>query len=76
MSDMDKYINNLVCEFKRSSYEDVEDCSDTEKLLYLYAYYHYFNADSSKITDIIQGSILSAGCFGSNSGHISGSGLR
>lgn len=30
MSDMDKYINNLVCEFKRSSYEDVEDCSDTE----------------------------------------------
>ena len=57
MSDMDKYINNLVCEFKRSSYEDVEDCSDTEKLLYLYAYYHYFNADSSKITDIIQGSI-------------------
>lgn len=41
MSDMDKYINNLVCEFKRSSYEDVEDCSDTEKLLYLYAYYHF-----------------------------------
>lgn len=30
MSDMDKYINNLVCEFKRLSYEDVEDCSDTE----------------------------------------------
>ena len=57
MSDMDKYINNLVCEFKRLSYEDVEDCSDSEKLLYLYAYYHYFNADSSKITDIIQGSI-------------------
>lgn len=57
MSDMDKYINNLVCEFKRLSYEDVEDCSDTEKLLYLYAYYHYFNADSSKISDIIQGSI-------------------
>ena len=51
MSDMDKYINNLVCEFKRLSYEDVEDCSDTEKLLYLYAYYHYFNADSSKITE-------------------------
>lgn len=32
MSDMDKYINNLVCEFKRLSYEDVEDCSDTEKI--------------------------------------------
>lgn len=57
MSDMDKYINNLVSEFKRLSYEDVENCSDTEKLLYLYAYYHYFNADSSKISDIIQGNI-------------------
>lgn len=48
MSDMDKYISNLVSEFKRMSYEDVEDCSGVEKLLYLYAYYHYFNADSSK----------------------------
>lgn len=57
MSNMDKYINNLVSEFKRLSYEDVEDCSDAEKLLYLYAYYHYFNADSSKISDIIQGNI-------------------
>ena len=57
MSDMDKYISNLVSEFKRMSYEDVEDCSGVEKLLYLYAYYHYFNADSSKISDIIQGNI-------------------
>lgn len=57
MSEMDKYIKNLVSEFKRLSYEDVENCSDTEKLLYLFAYYHYFNADSSKISDIIQGNI-------------------
>ena len=57
MSDMDKYINNLIAEFKRLSYEDMAECSDTEKLLYLYAYYHYFNADSSKISDIVQGNI-------------------
>lgn len=57
MSEMDKYINNLVSEFKRLSYEEVENCLDTEKLLYLYAYYHYFNADSSKISDIIQGNV-------------------
>lgn len=57
MSDMDKYINNLVSEFKRLSYEEVEECSGSEKLLYLYAYYHYFNADSSKLSDIIQGNI-------------------
>lgn len=58
MSNIDKYINNLVLEFSRLSYEDVENCSDTEKLLYLYAYYHYFNADSSKISDIIQGNVF------------------
>lgn len=57
MSDMDKYINNLSAEFKRLSYEDMAERSDTEKLLYLYAYYHYFNADSSKISDIVQGNI-------------------
>lgn len=57
MSDMDKYINNLSAEFKRLSYEDMAEYSDTEKLLYLYAYYHYFNADSSKISDIVQGNI-------------------
>ena len=29
-------------------------------MLYLYAYYHYFNADSSQISDIIQGNIYRA----------------
>ena len=33
MSDIDMYISNLIYEFKRLSYEDVEKCSDTEKLL-------------------------------------------
>ena len=63
MNDMDKYINNLVSEFKRLSFDDVENCSDTEKLLYLYAYYHYFNADSSKISDIILGNIFQHGAL-------------
>ena len=58
MSEMDKYINNLISEFKRLSYDGVENCSGAEKLLYLYAYYHYFNADSSKLEDIIQGNIF------------------
>ncbi len=57
MSDIEKYINNLVSKFKRLTFEEVGICSDTEKLLYLYAYYNYFNADSSKISDIIQGNI-------------------
>ncbi len=58
MSDMDKYINNMISEFKRLSFDEVENCSGNEKLLYLYAYYHYYNADSSKISDIIQGNVF------------------
>ena len=54
---MDKYINNMVSEFERLSYEDAKNYSNVEKLLCLYAYYHYFNADSSKISDIIQGNV-------------------
>lgn len=57
MNEIEKYINNLVSEFKYQSYEEIEKCTNTEKLLYLYAYYHYFNADSSKISDIIQGNL-------------------
>ena len=68
MSDMDKYINNLVSEFRRLSFEDVELATDSEKLLYLYAYYHYFNADSSKMSDVIQGNVFSQG----TADHISG----
>lgn len=55
MGEIKKYINNLLSEFNRLSFEDFDCCSDSEKLLFLYAYYHYFNADSSKIADIIQG---------------------
>lgn len=57
MSDLNKYICNLVAEFQRLSFDNIENCSDAERFLYLYAYYHYFNADSSKLSDIIQGSV-------------------
>lgn len=57
MNDIDKYISNLMTEFKRLSFDDVENYSNTEKLLFLYAYYHYFNADSSKVSDVIQGDV-------------------
>lgn len=57
MADIKKYISDLAVEFERLSYDDMESCSNSERLLYLYAYYHYFNADSSKITDITQGNV-------------------
>ena len=68
MSDLNKYICNLVSEFQRLSFDNIENCSDAERLLYLYAYYHYFNADSSKLSDIIQGSVYQQDC----TDHISG----
>lgn len=68
MSDIEKYINNLLVEFSRLSFDSINLCSDSEKLLYLYAYYHYFNADSSKILDIIQGNVY---CWGTID-HLSG----
>lgn len=68
MGNIDKYIHNLVFEFNRLSFNEIENCSKQEQLLYLYAYYHYFNADSSKISDIIQGNISRQG----SSDHIDG----
>ncbi len=68
MSEIEKYIDNLVFEFTRLAYDNIEGKTNTEKLLYLYAYYHYFNADSSQISDILQGCVFSA----ESSDHVSG----
>ena len=61
MGNLEKYIDNLVLDFKRLSFSEVENYTNVEKLLVLYAYYHYFNADSSKFSDIIQGNIYRQG---------------
>ena len=55
MNSIDKYILNLEEEFKRLGFDDFQNLSDVEKLVFVYAYYHYFNADSSKINDILAG---------------------
>lgn len=57
MAEISKYIADLATEFKRLSCDEIDSCSNSERLLYLYAYYHYFNADSSKITDVLQGNV-------------------
>lgn len=57
MADIDKYIGNLSADFSRLAYDEMENCSAEECLLYLYAYYHYYNADNSKIPDIIEGNV-------------------
>ena len=58
MADIGKYISDLAMEFERLGYDNMELCSNSERLLYLFAYYHYFNADSSKIIDIVQGNVF------------------
>ena len=58
MSNLDKYIENLEKEFVRNSLEGFSAISKEQKLLYLYGYYHYFNADNSKLSDIIQGYVF------------------
>lgn len=52
-----KYLQNLIDEFHRFGYEDFKNKSYKMQLLYLFAYYHYFDADSSKIDDIIAGDL-------------------
>ena len=58
MANIKKYISDLLLEFERLSYDEMKMCTKEECLLYLYTYYHYFNADSSKISDISQGDVF------------------
>lgn len=58
MANIKKYISDLLLEFERLSYDEMKMCTKEERLLYLYTYYHYFNADSSKISDISQGDVF------------------
>lgn len=58
MANIKKYISDLLLEFERLSYAEMKMCTKEERLLYLYTYYHYFNADSSKISDISQGDVF------------------
>lgn len=57
MSNLAKYITNLRIEFDKASFDNMNDCSDEETLLYLFAYYHYYNADNSCISDVVQGNV-------------------
>lgn len=57
MADIKKYISDLSLEFSRYSFEMMESACAKQKLLYLYAYYHYFNADNSMMDEILKGDV-------------------
>ena len=59
MNDLSMYLKNFKAEFDRLSVDEFDDKVPSQQLMYLYAYYHYFNADSSKIDDIITGDVYS-----------------
>lgn len=58
LNDIEKYIEILGDEFKKNDFDIYETYSDEEKLLALYAYYHYYGADSSKLDEIIHGIVF------------------
>lgn len=61
MGSLNKYIDNLKKEFEKHSIEGMENASPAQELLYLYSYYHYFNADNSNLLDVIQGDVSDTG---------------
>lgn len=52
---LEKYIENLEQEFLKNGYDQFSSLSQEEKYCALYAYYHYFSADSSKIDEVLSG---------------------
>ena len=52
----DNYFKTLASEFSKCGCDqDFAEATEPQKLLFLYAFYHYFDADGSKIPDIISG---------------------
>lgn len=50
--------NRLADAFKRKEGIDWQDIRDEKKLCWLFAYYHYFNANDSKLGDVAAGDVL------------------
>lgn len=58
MDNLTKYISNLENEFEEDARAKYASASSREKLLYLYSFYHYYNADASCLGDIAAGMTL------------------
>ena len=58
MENLNTFLNNLIKEMKSTSI-DTDSVTMNEKLLFLYAYYHYCNADNSKFEDVLDGDVFS-----------------
>lgn len=52
---LDRYLSNLEQEFAKNGYEQFAKADPLVKICSLYAYYHFFSADSSKIDEVAYG---------------------
>lgn len=60
MSSITKYIENLENDFLTNNI-DLFGKTNDQKLMYLYAFYHYFNADPSRLYDVLKNDIYQLG---------------
>jgi len=52
---IEKYITNLVNEFHKNNFEEIDSLNNCEKMVALYSFYHYFSADNSRIDELMDG---------------------
>ena len=57
MNNIQTYLENLSKDAKEANYEVINGFSDDERLMFLYAYYHYFNADDSNFDELLNGDV-------------------
>lgn len=57
MENLNTFMFNMVEEMKSASI-DVNNYTMNEKLLFLYAYYHYCHADNSRFEDVVNGDVF------------------
>ncbi len=59
---MKNYLQRILALFEREGIKSLQRGSNDDKtLLFLYAYYHYFNADDSKLHNIVDGCTFDRG---------------
>lgn len=56
-SEIEKYLKNFIIEYNQYTEKRFGFLSKEEQLLFLYSYYHYFNADASEFDEINKGNV-------------------
>lgn len=57
ISELNKFFKNFISEYNNYTNEDIKILSNEQQFLYLYSFYHYFNADPSKFDELKKGDV-------------------